>query len=870
MHEPRPYGLHGSLKSDEDSAAVEALARRLTNIKRTGDLESLKLVRALPGCGVAIAMHMGGLFRVVVQNPPEDPEPPISDGLAKAEIPMLFSGVVLRAIVSPGQGVQLGLTDMTCRRLNGYGDQPAGARQSLQRFVIEYSDRHAEFRPEPSAFVHSQYANLRPTWFSGRMASLVQVAGGYGRQDFEALPDSPVERARMLLPERVRVSVERELKGRRLPGYSGSPPESGKIQFDYKFHETHGVGFDSARRPWLIRVNGRGVYAMPLPMVPATTTEAFREYIEEKGDAEIQWLLDQFGGMPSGEGFPVGPDAFEAWRRAGVVIKVCDAADFYTQNLSYSSAMGWSFNEAGNAAVNTCYEFDIQDGIQVGKTYMLSLSLGASVDAGLLPEEWHVEGEDGRLLSAYLSAVYRMMGSSQKDLAIRYKLRRVGVDEVLSRARSAVSGNSAPAGELEYWDRYEADPIAAHGGSLRMIAAGNVWAGGHPRTHPQIKFPEPMSKPPGCLSHDFGRLEGYPPPPQGYIVRCDTIMHAYFAGDDLKVVKYFLDQRNYMREAEDNFDECMQVGSWQQTVTEGSTSLMGRFYMSDLDARKAAAPVTTVTDIVGSDLGYDDPPHFSFDHLFSMVGSLWRNRYFLHKTRSERAEGYGLTLATCVPYLSRNAAFHAATESTSGGTLTTSQGWYATIDPNSYRYYTYDFVWAWVGGSTQGNMATATKAEPAPRDGRPVWVMGYNYGPSQCSDFADQGDWMGGLPRDYTWLIRPDKNVWNHSGGGSQPTVKQFSTINHEPGKTEGRLHLSYRLDIDKVNDDPRAGFFTMSPSEFGDVFYTDAIQNRAGETVYANCAEADPESRSQRKRWGFTRLVDHKSAHHFIGVINE
>ena len=61
-----------------------------------------------------------------------------------------------------------------------------------------------------------------------------------------------------------------------------------------------------------------------------------------------------------------------------------------------------------------------------------------------------------------------------------------------------------------------------------------------------------------------------------------------------------------------------------------------------------------------------------------------------------------------------------------------------------------------------------------------------------------------------------------------------------------------------------------MSPGEYGDVFYTDAIKNAAGDAEYANCSEADEHSPGQRKRWGFTRLADHKSAHHFIGVIHE
>ena len=50
MHQPRPHGLHvtgGELTAD-DSAAIELLARRLTNIKQTSDLPSLRMVRALP------------------------------------------------------------------------------------------------------------------------------------------------------------------------------------------------------------------------------------------------------------------------------------------------------------------------------------------------------------------------------------------------------------------------------------------------------------------------------------------------------------------------------------------------------------------------------------------------------------------------------------------------------------------------------------------------------------------------------------------------------------------------------------------------------------------------------------------------------
>lgn len=101
-------------------------------------------------------------------------------------------------------------------------------------------------------------------------------------------------------------------------------------------------------------MNSSGVWAMPLPMVPATTTQAFRDYMEKVGDQEIIDILDRFGGMPSGESFPIREDEFQTWKRAGVIIKVCDTADFY-DHIMYASACGWSFNTRGTEGYNTCY-----------------------------------------------------------------------------------------------------------------------------------------------------------------------------------------------------------------------------------------------------------------------------------------------------------------------------------------------------------------------------------------------------------------------------------------------------------------------------------------------------------------------------------
>ena len=54
---------------------------------------------------------------------------------------------------------------------------------------------------------------------------------------------------------------------------------------------------------------------------------------------------------------------------------------------------------------------------------------------------------------------------------------------------------------------------------------------------------------------------------------------------------------------------------------------------------KTAVALPTVNKIVGTDLGYDSKPHFSYDEFFHRPGTLWRHRYFMHKTDTSRSEG---------------------------------------------------------------------------------------------------------------------------------------------------------------------------------------------------------------------------------------
>mgnify|MGYP000995708913 CR=1 FL=1 len=202
-------------------------------------------------------------------------------------------------------------------------------------------------------------------------------------------------------------------------------------------------------------------------------------------------------------------------------------------------------------------------------------------------------------------------------------------------------------------------------------------------------------------------------------------------------------------------------------------------------------------------------------------------------------------------------------KSTLGQTKSESLNLYAMQDPTTYKYWTYDSVFAW---NTPLNKQTG---KPYPINGNPVWVEIEQYNPTEYSDFADQGSWLPSPPDDITWLVHPDANKWNHSGGGGPPKVKEYSNSNKDSGQSEGALYFDI-IDIPAMvhSKVPDKWYFSISPDENGNVFYRDACKVVFGNNTYANISETDQNNR--RYKWGYCSLVEDKSAYHFIGVINE
>lgn len=861
MHQPRPYGLHvkGGELTTNDEAFINITAKSFTNLKQVNHLDNIKRVYDLPDGGYVVFVDMGGNFRVIADKS-QTIEDVLSLGLAKYHTPMLFSGVIDRAVIKEGEGVVITITEQTRKRLSQYHREAyPPKRLELKRFVVGYANNLQEFLPQqPSDKIYTQYAQLRPTWYSGAMAEVVQIIGGYGKQfgkdeKIDSGVFTPYETINMEIPSEVKDKIIKELGNQRLPAYLGEVQPS--ISYDYKYARCHGISFDNKNNPWLLRIDKTGVWVMPMPMIPATTTTAFREYIEGEGDSEILAIFDRFGGMPSGEDFPSKDEDFYAWVRAGAIIKVCDTGDFYNA-IAYSTACGWSLNLTGIEGYNTCYRYG-SDGIAWGYTYKLKIRLQAIDNRGwVTPDDSKLPDEEQKIVSDYTNQLILSLPlGTPKALAILYKLRKTLKKEIYKRANTVKFDSGK---EIDYWDNLVIKPQVTQAGSVSLVYAGRLYHDAKPEFQPQIKFPNIFMQ--GCVSFDFSPLDEQPKKKPN----CDTVMFAYYVGDDLKTVKYFVDWDKYIQQEESNYEEFMYAGSWEKTETKGFSGTQGYFYTSDIDNREDTAPFEAYTTIEGKDLGYDSKPYFAFDEPFSMTGTLWRNRYYTHLEKSRIDTNRQLDLAVCIPYFCRNLAL-IATKDTTADVFTSehySLSWVG--DPTYYRYWTYSKAFAWKGMDIKN-----PKGNPYPVDGNPVWVEEMHYAPSPANEFADNGDWVGGLPADYTWLINPDGHTWAGQGGGNKPKVKTYNIANQLGTQTKGKVQISINDQAYTVNNKiPHGWYYRSSPDDNGEVFYRDANKILFGQSVYASTNE--PDNDGKRKYWGYSKLANHKAVQNFIGVINE
>lgn len=853
---PKPYGLHvisGAI-TENDKETIASVIHRFLTFKEAAQLNHFKQVYDLPDGGYFIVQEMGGILKVIADKRDQEKIHLVRDGLAKMYVPMFFSGLIEKDTVREdiGEKVSIKLTEMCRRRLSRSIESDVAKLVRLERFTIDQNPKFFELvKDKMGLFKRTQYYAHNPGWYNGSMAKAIQFIGGYGRQDFDSLPEDALERVQMNLPEKLMVQLFDKYKDVRLPGYNGVPPVNGQFQYEYQWAKTDAIAFDDGGNPWLIRVAVK-VWAMPLPVIPITADPLFHEYVEsELGDQELLTILETFKAFPSGESFPSDGEDFQRWVRAGVIIEVCDTLDFHSHQSMFH-ACGWSFDSRGMNAYNIGWRYGAT-GVKEAVTFKLRLNLVQSQShygTDKVEVSNDLTSNDRDQIAAYMSRLGAQLGPDTKGIAIRYKLRHVPQSEILSRA-----SHSNMSGEVSYWDTYTATPIAQHSGTVIKLYQGKLYHHDKPKFQPQIKFPDFGNG--LCVSFDFTPLDG------AKAVECDTVMYIYFDDDVLKVVKYFYSGRVFKKPIESDFEECMTVGSWREFSTIGDSHIVGNFYTTELDDREEMAPNTTLTTITGVDKGYDSKPWFEFDYPLAMTGSMWRNRYYTHLTKTESYNGKTLDIGIVIPMFNRCSILYAKRDRGDSEVKAESLKRLSVQDPYIYRFWTFHPYYAYRGGLERA------EGKPSPQWGNPVWVEIQNYAPSKCSDFADKGPWVAGMPADYTWLIHPKSNEWNFGGLGGPPPVNEYSTRITNPIETTGNLKWEAAERVMLISDMvPPDRFFIHSPDDFGVGLARTSSKVFFGDTEYVNISETNAEG--VWKYMGACTLVDHKRAYHFIGVIHE
>ena len=190
----------------------------------------------------------------------------------------------------------------------------------------------------------------KPSMYSGAMKRLVQAMYGMGTVQRVAGDENSEEAAVVDFP------VENTY------GYAWLSTDG-----IHKVGETH----------WLIRISKtEGVLAIPLPLFECTTNDAFINAIAEIGDLDTFAVLNEFGGLPTGDNFPTGEE-LEIAVEGEAVLRLLSSSDvgaFFVFSGSllggnaivkngYFANCGWAFSNTGEAkeAHNTCWWYSRPD-----------------------------------------------------------------------------------------------------------------------------------------------------------------------------------------------------------------------------------------------------------------------------------------------------------------------------------------------------------------------------------------------------------------------------------------------------------------------------------------------------------------------------
>lgn len=554
------------------------LLRQTLDRARVGGLSQLSSQMRLADDAYCYVTCAGGINQItVVAGPPTTQKLPET----VVAVPDFVSGTVAGGDIVTQNGVQV-LENLT----------PTGgtvARMKLKNGAAQPSYKLAVAPPAAlGGSGPSQAVAIKPTLYSGRMRELVQVLQGFGRQR---------KRANQLVSAFSRSFDADQDEQVKLSTFEKTSQKDGlQIQYDWRFQRTHGLCKGADGKFWIIEIGiSRGVVAWPLELNDGSTKDWFRALCETRKDSEALWILDQYGGFPTGAPLPTGDDA-KTWTRAGKLVQLASIDDMnpFYQKTMYSDDVGWAFNWSGTEAHNTAWYMD--GDIPRGVHYMLPIAIGAlktPLDA---------------TKTAALRTALGGLPPSTKVAAAVWKL------DYLSAAQLGIANNmlsSGAAAALNYVDGLEVQALKSFSAPLRIVSDGPLvcdnriltppcfWLssqGGKARASFLISSPVDMSE--DALKQN---PEGVP---YGLTMHCDTTVFVFFMKDELHWVRYYNEEKSDASDTSssnanwppvvdpDGLHIALQSGSATNNLQVENAATSGRyadFYSNTVDPRALRA-----------------------------------------------------------------------------------------------------------------------------------------------------------------------------------------------------------------------------------------------------------------------------------------
>lgn len=674
----------------------------------------------------------------------------------------------------------------------------------------------------------SQYQCIRGSMYSGRMRELVQTLLGFGRQTQDA-DGNEVSIYSSVIDDRD--ALFDKIAERRITGYDDTVKANGlQIRYDYRWFRTHGLCHGSDGTWWIVEISQqRGVVAIRLPLYDLTGDPDFRAKLEELGNEEAMRVVDLYGGFPNGQAFPNTAAQFAAFERAGKITRLATPADLHPfyRCSAYSQGLGWCFNDSGTEAHNTAYYYKDSSmpypDVQIGVHYAIRLGIGglrARPPSGVTKEivdaftvAWEPLRDKPEYEDLIDAAIYKLDWMSDAQFA---ELHGLSDEESLKKVDSFILPS-----ELV--------------GSASLSKAGEgylfwpTWMG------PQIKFPSYEAG--ILLSHDFRpAAKFYAGKTRPY---CNTTMHVFFVGDELKYVKYYLNP-NQVSDPASSFntqEPCGFMGTWDYgSDSGGPLAVPAGFYTTDIDDREEGRPNRLKGTGSGSDLGYlqvgltdrlEWPPE----------AFLFREKTWRIMQQWESVNGASTVTAIAIPFMDRCAYMHARFDRSSGRSSGYGSGNVAYQDPHVYR------TWRNFGGYTRYEFIDGTwvpKGEHPAGCGivtrRTVWYEepsetypSFMASDHSCDWMADSGPWAQ-VCQDaerMTYNIAPPPNVGGARSWGAEATLTLHLVCHNSPSP----LLMKRQAAVDEQTAifwEPK--WFRPSPDKDGSAYYIHATENCMGD----------------------------------------